>query len=64
MKNIGIVGVFLSVFFLAGCSAIPSRSQVQMRKTTDERLEDAVRDREREFHDMRGTSRENPSPGI
>jgi len=63
IRNI-IIGFFLLAFFTA-CSGpryIPTRSQVEQRKSDRERLDDAVREREKDLHRMRGTSSDDPFP--
>lgn len=65
IRNI-IIGFFL-ITFLAACSGpriFPTRTQVEKRKSDRERLNDAIKEREKEFHRMRGTSRDNPFPGY
>jgi hypothetical protein len=59
-----IIGFFLLTFF-AACSRpriFPTRTQVEKRKSDRERLNDAVKERERDIHRMRGTSRDDPFP--
>lgn len=63
MRNI-VIALFLLILTV-GCSGgrvFPSRSQVQKRKSSSERINDAARTREREIHLMRGSSRDDPSP--
>jgi hypothetical protein len=59
-----IIGFFLLVFFTAcsGARYFPTRTQVEKRKSDRERLDDAVREREKDIHRMRGTSRDDPFP--
>jgi hypothetical protein len=62
MIKVIIIGSFLLIQGCSGARIFPTRTQVEKRKTDRERLDDAVRDRESEFHRMRGTSRDDPIP--
>ena len=79
MKKIITIGSLL-LLILAGCSSIPSRTQVEKRKFHEgllegnsqeqledgyaERLEDAVWERERDLDRLVGTSNDDPTPRI
>lgn len=64
-KRRNIILVIFLLTFLVACSGtrvFPTRTQVEKRKSDKERLDDAMKEREKDFFRMRGTSRDDPFP--